>query len=66
MRINENHLASHPKSKGHVLSMVQSLTHILEALDASLIEIGKRGSECIISRAWAKEKNIADKLQVDA
>lgn len=40
--------------------------HILEALDASLIEIGKRGSECIISRAWAKEKNIADKLQVDA
>ena len=59
-------LASHPKSKNHVLSVVHSLTHIREAPDASLIEIaGRRGRECGILRGKAKEKNIADELQVD-
>lgn len=46
--------------------MVHSLTHILGAPDASLIEIaGRRGSECSILRGKAKEKNMADELQVD-
>lgn len=59
-------LASHPRSKNHVLFVVHSLTHILEAPDASLIEIaGRRGRECSILRGKAKERNIADELQVD-
>lgn len=60
-------LASHPRSKNHVLSVVHSLTHILKAPDASLIEIaGRRGREGSISRGKAKERDIADELQVEA
>ena len=59
-------LASHPRNKNHVLSVVHSLTHILKAPDASLIEIaGRRGREYSILRGKAKEKNIADELRVD-